>query len=322
MRIFWGLMLVLVLGSAGYLYGKRMRPIPESPIAAHEPARIDRSREVVPVPTAEPEAPAPTLPQVPPVPTPDQTTPADPALNAGSLDAMLGIVTGTAADGDLAEPATPPPAVTTDAAPAVADPDLTADAAPAAVATPAAKEPAVDATVETAKPPTFAGYQLIPATRTVRDDGSLLLDDRFVVPGKGTEAEPYKITWDLLTSSSQTFDPRHGKKALPERITMLDGAWVELSGYIAFPLMVQEADELLLMLNQWDGCCIGVPPTPYDAVEVSLTKKVKGQDRFAIEGTLKGKLGVKPHLVGDWLVGIYVMDSAMLSTRAVGGFSQ
>jgi len=329
MRIFWGLMLVLVLGSAGNLYGKLSRPEQRPQIAAHEPAPSELAKEVVQAPAAEPEAPAQIEPSAPPLPAPegspgDQPLPADPTLDAGSLDAMLGTMTGAAVGADRAEPANPSPTVTPEAAPAaVPAPASTIDASSdAAAGAPAAQEPVTDVPVAPAKPPTFAGYQLIPATRTVRDDGSLLLDDRFIVSGKGTEAEPYKITWDLLASSSQTLDPRHGKKALPERITMLDGAWVELSGYIAFPLMVQEADELLLMLNQWDGCCIGVPPTPYDAIEVSLTKKVKGQDRFAVEGTLKGKLGVKPHLVGDWLVGIYVMDSATLSTRAIGGVSQ
>ena len=34
--------------------------------------------------------------------------------------------------------------------------------------------------------------------------------------------------------------------------------------------IVGEVNEALVMLNQWDGCCIGVPPTPYDAVEVRL----------------------------------------------------
>ena len=47
-------------------------------------------------------------------------------------------------------------------------------------------------------------------------------------------------------------------------LTTLTSEHVEITGYVAFPMLMDEADELLVMLNQWDGCCIGVPPTPYD----------------------------------------------------------
>ena len=39
--------------------------------------------------------------------------------------------------------------------------------------------------------------------------------------------------------------------------------------------MAESADASLMMLNQWDGCCIGVPPTPYDAIEVKLKEAAK-----------------------------------------------
>jgi hypothetical protein len=349
MRIFWGLILILVLGSAGYLYGRL--PHQELPHQDQSPAQVSVSEpaQFEPLPAAAPAATEP-IPDSPP-PTEPQASPAaapvaaevpkspqpDPDLDASALDAMLGTVAGAAQPEPTAPPPAPaeaqpvpppePPLPAPDAPPAnvpAALPATDASSVAAVPPTPPASEaPASGPPVAaTPKPATFAGFELLPATRTLRDDGSLLLDDHYVVSGKGTEAEPFKITWDLLTSSSQTLAPRQGKKRLPERITMFDGTWVELSGYIAFPLMVQEADELLLMLNQWDGCCIGVPPTPYDAIEVSLTKKVKGQDRFAVQGSLKGKLGVRPHLVGEWLVGVYVMDSATLSTKAVGGVSQ
>lgn len=339
MRIFWGLILVLVLGSAGYMYSKLTRPDQapaRTPMSETVPA--EQSAAATPVSAPDPAADPSTEPDRPSAAEPivadnAQNPPPDPALDAASLDTMLGTMTG-AVQGDQSAPSAPAPKE--ESARPTETPAVTPDAqsengaspAPAAEAAPAVapeSEPIAAETLPATPMPkaaTFAGYEVIPATRTVREDGSLLLDDHYIVSGKGTEAEPYKITWDLLTSSSQTLAPRQGKKSLPERITMLDGTWVELSGYIAFPLMVQEADELLLMLNQWDGCCIGVPPTPYDAIEVSLIKKVKGQDRFAVQGTLKGKLGVKPHLVGEWLVGIYVMDSAALSTKAIGGVSQ
>src|SRR5262249_39584664 len=80
----------------------------------------------------------------------------------------------------------------------------------------------------------------------------------------------------------------------------------------AFPIMAQSQDEMLVMLNQWDGCCIGVPPTPYDAIEVKLKKAAKGDDRMRVSGSVKGLLRVDPYLIKDWLVSLYLMDDAEL----------
>jgi|GEM_PF-829318 len=158
------------------------------------------------------------------------------------------------------------------------------------------------------------------AKLTKRDDGSLLVDDRYVVKGEGTKDKPYEVTWEQLLSAQDTYDPRSGKKVLPGRVTMLDGKYVKLTGYVAFPLYVDQPTELLSMLNQWDGCCIGVPPTPYDAVEVKLTGTVTKDQKLTTYGEVEGKLSVKPYLVGEWLVGLYLMDEAKLTTKQFGGF--
>jgi hypothetical protein len=100
---------------------------------------------------------------------------------------------------------------------------------------------------------------------------------------------------------------------------MLDGKTVRLTGHVAFPMTTKEPRELLSMLNQWDGCCIGTPPTPYDAVEVALTDTVVGDDRFATTGKVVGTFHVKPYLQGDWLIGLYVMEDAKLTPRDFGG---
>jgi hypothetical protein len=343
MRVFWGIIAVLLLASAGFIAGKwnDRKPMPAEPalVAAppSQPAAVDVQADspAGPVPTVTPDAGLARELDAPAEAPTDTPAEQEHELAALSLDEILGVEPSESRDEPIADvtpapevdavvPPTPDPASAEaiEAAPTVADAPAPA---PPPAAAPAGNEPAPAVPAEVApgpKVPTFGGYELIPVAKTVKDDGSLLLDDRFVISGKGTEAEPYKVTWELLLSASETLAPRQGKKKLPERLTMLDGQWVELTGYIAFPLMVQEADELLLMLNQWDGCCIGVPPTPYDAIEVALDKPAKGQDRFAVQGAIKGKLGVKPHLVGEWLVGIYVMDSATLSTKAIGGVSQ
>lgn len=153
-----------------------------------------------------------------------------------------------------------------------------------------------------------------------KPDGTLLVDDKYVVKGEGTKDKPYEITWEMLTSVQDDYDPRKGKKKVPGRVMMLDGKWVKVTGNVAFPMYVDQPKELLSMLNQWDGCCIGVPPTPYDAIEVRLTAVVGKDDRLATFGVVTGKMSIKPYLVGDWLVGLYIMDDAALSTKQYGGF--
>ncbi len=165
----------------------------------------------------------------------------------------------------------------------------------------------------------FGDFEVLPAKVEKRDDGSLLLDGKFPLRGEGTAEKPYVITWDLLVSVEEAFDPQNGRRRLPERITMIDGKHVRISGYVAFPMTSQEPQELLSMLNQWDGCCIGTPPTPYDAIEVALKEPIEGDDRFATTGRVAGVFHVKPYLQGDWLIGLYVMDDATLTPRDFGG---
>jgi hypothetical protein len=167
--------------------------------------------------------------------------------------------------------------------------------------------------------PTVDTFEVVPSTREVQADGSVLYDGAFAIRGTGTAESPYEITWDLLTSVEKHYDPSTGKRQIPERVAMLAGKHVRITGYVAFPLLVQQPRELLVMLNQWDGCCIGVPPTPYDAIEVRLRGMVVGDDRFATYGTLSGRLGVEPYVVGNWLIGLYVLDDASLTATEFGG---
>lgn len=151
-----------------------------------------------------------------------------------------------------------------------------------------------------------------PARMESRADGSVLIDGKYAMKGSGTENDPYVVTWEQLASVQETYQPRLGRKVIPDRVKMLDGKWVRISGYIAFPVMASSADEMLAMLNQWDGCCIGVPPTPYDAVEIKLRKAVEGPARQKVTGSVRGKFRVDPYLVKDWLVSLYMMDDAEL----------
>lgn len=148
----------------------------------------------------------------------------------------------------------------------------------------------------------------------VRGPKSLLLaDDRFEIEGDGSRENPFRVSWELLISAGENYRPRVGDRGIPQRIAMLDGKWVAIDGYVAFPMLVGTTSEALVMLNRWDGCCIGVPPSPYDAIEVKLDRPVVRTQMHAIDyGEVVGILEVEPYLVDDWLVGLYLMDDATL----------
>ena len=149
-------------------------------------------------------------------------------------------------------------------------------------------------------------------------DGSILADGKFRIEGDGTREKPYRVSWECLASAGQTFQPRLKENAIPQRVAMLDGAWIRIDGYFAIPLMLQESAEILVMLNQWDGCCIGVPPTPYDALEAKLVEPIKTNRRHAFNfGTVTGRLKVDPLLVENWLVGLYQLEEATLTQEGM-----
>ncbi|MBS0195180.1 MAG: hypothetical protein JSR77_00320 [Planctomycetes bacterium] len=242
--------------------------------------------------------------------------------------------TNSAASGpaspDSRPPAAPPAPtpVNTISSPAAPAASIAPTAATAATPAPAVAAAAADFVGPPAPPKADAGpttgekigvFDVSPSKIVKNADGSMLVDDRFTIKGEGTAEKPYEITWELLTSVEQDFDPHSGKKRIPQRLAMLNDKYVSLSGWISFPLAVQQPKELLLMLNQWDGCCIGVPPTPYDAIEVTLNKVIVGEERFAVTGSLVGKFGVKPYVVGDWLVGLYLMDRGDLNPKGFSG---
>ena len=159
---------------------------------------------------------------------------------------------------------------------------------------------------------------ITPGALMRQPDGSILADGKFRIEGEGTREKPYRVSWECLASAGQTYQPRQKENAIPQRVAMLDGAWIRIDGYFAIPLMLQESSEILVMLNQWDGCCIGVPPTPYDALEAKLVEPVKANRRHAFNfGTVTGRLKVDPLLVENWLVGLYQLEEATLTQEGM-----
>ena len=149
------------------------------------------------------------------------------------------------------------------------------------------------------------------------DDRTVRVDDRFTIRGSGTERDPYQVTWELLSSAMETVDAGAGKFVIPGRIADLRGAWVRISGYWAPPVQAFEARELMVMLNKWDGCCIGLPPTPFDSIEATLAAPmpVKGEHLFRF-GTITGRLEVEPFVAGSFLLGLYRLQEAVMESSS------
>jgi hypothetical protein len=211
--------------------------------------------------------------------------------------------------------------------PATPAPTTGAIAGAAAGATAAAEKPpvvrAADA-VDLGLDQKIHDAKVVPGNIVPKKDaktGEMLLyaDGKYEIRGLGTPESPYRVSWECLASASESYMPRLHENEIPQRIALLHGKVLEIDGYQAFPLMVSETKELIVMLNQWDGCCIGVPPTPYDAVEVKLLEPAKRGGRHAAFnfGGVRGTFRVDPYLVENWLVGLYILDGARMVEGAV-----
>ncbi len=151
-----------------------------------------------------------------------------------------------------------------------------------------------------------------PATTLTRGSNNQIeVDGRYTILGSGTELDPYRVTWDLLKSAYETMDLNGPRTTAPKRLEMLNGTYVQISGYLAPPLWGQETLELLVLLNRWDGCCIGLPPTPFDCIEAQLSAPMKlGAAHTISYGTIRGKFIVEPFKAGTFLIGLYRLEEA------------
>jgi hypothetical protein len=299
MRAFWIVVGVLMLLSAGYLFYKAPAGLAEPQAQVQSQPVPDTRVAAAPRPREDPPAERLAAPGPPP-----------PGSDSGPEPASASRVEEAPEIRPEGEPSRPIPI----------------KAKPLPDTQPAL--PPLPATAEVPKPPAPEPAPATPAApssdepRIVRnEDGSMLVDGRYRMRGSGTPEDPYTVTWDQLTSIQDEYAPKDGRNVIPARIKMLDGKHVRVEGNIAFPMMMDEAEECLVMLNQWDGCCIGVPPTPYDAIEVKLNNVVTGDTRMTTYGTITGRFRVDPHLVGGWLVGLYVMEQSTLRPQAFGGFA-
>lgn len=180
---------------------------------------------------------------------------------------------------------------------------------PPAIPAPVADEPTV---APAAPPPSSPSTPPPPPPPPAAPKAPAIPADAAPTLGRGTEAEPFRINWDLLALGRDAVRD-DGSLALPPGLLAVDGAWIEIDGYFAAPLAVETTRELLVMLNRWDGCCIGVPPTAFDCIETTLAEPIELRGRHQIRfGPVRGVLRIEPFRVGDLLLGLYRLESASL----------
>jgi len=140
--------------------------------------------------------------------------------------------------------------------------------------------------------------------------GGIEIDERFTVRGKGSEREPFAVPWELLMSAREVYVPREDRKIIPGRISMLEGTRVRLEGYLMLPMVRDDVREFVVMQNQWDGCCIGIPPTPYD---VSLNEPIDFGFGMRQSATVTGRMVIDPFIFGSGtLLGLYSIEDAKI----------
>jgi hypothetical protein len=327
------------------------QPTPE-PVAEPTPEPVAEPAEVVEAPAEAPVEVASAPAEMPADREPLKDDPAAEVPVAGGPTPALGLeeagdamgkllaslnAFGRAMGGDAGTDAAAETEIAADTEPEVASKSDTADTAEAAPSrtlddavqalseqqTAAANEPAVATTPDEPAPsdtqPDDAQAQAsLPIDATIqKDDGTLEIGGgEWVLPGDGTTAKPYIISWDLLQSAMQVYNPRLGKTELPEWAQKLEGKRVRIEGYVVLPLAQQSSNDVLLTLNQWDGCCIGVPPTPYDAIEVRLNGPVDagpGAGMGPLYGSIEGDFKTDPYVAGGWLLGLYVLEEGKLT---------
>ena len=143
------------------------------------------------------------------------------------------------------------------------------------------------------------------------EDGSIrILDSGTIIKGDGSSEKPYLVDWLTLRSIERTYNPKQKKTTLPDWLDLLDGKRVKIIGNTLVPVIATATNELLVMQNPWDGCCVGIPPTPYDAIEVTLNHDVDFGSSAVGYGTVEGEFVLDPYVVDGWVLGLYMIDDA------------
>lgn len=190
------------------------------------------------------------------------------------------------------------------------EPELEQEIAQTSASTPPAQTQQTQ-TPETQIPDPQTPPQAPAPSFEARADGSFrIIDENIVVKGAGTQAQPYVLGWDALKSIEKHYNPKKGQDKIPDWINHLDGKVVSIEGNTLVPVVATTTRELLIMKNPWDGCCIGVPPTPYDAIEVVLNHDVDFGNSAVGFGSVQGIFYLDPYIVDGWVLGLYIIEDA------------
>ncbi len=320
MRIFWVLMLVLTIGAAGVLASRYGKEPSSTAVVEQTSSRGPQAMAVEPRPTEPmPVQPAPAGDAV----IATAETPPEAVLLPEAFDPTVDVVeesgeTSVAQASAEESPAVPAPerveVQTLDSLLGLSEPHVAEDVTVAREV--GTDEPAEEAAAG-AIGVNITGEELAEGI-ILNDEKNLVVAARFVVPGAGTAEAPYVVSWDLLIAVQEHYRPRQGMTEIPAWIKFFEGKHVRLAGFVMPPMMGDDMREVLLMQNEWDGCCVGVPPTPYDAVEVKLTKNPRGLSQYTMNyGEITGVFKVDPFVQGEWLLGLYLMDGADLVIKGL-----
>jgi hypothetical protein len=293
-----------------------MTPAPGA-LIDEAPAEHKAATEAVQIPPPEPEAIAVNSEGEGPgtVPTGEEVT-REPVEAAATEPAEPRIEEVKAAEAKTEEPETVEPETQeSETESNGAAPGSSPEAEPIAAADPAPVDPEIAAPTPAATPAPPARETAPPAVQET--ETGLLLAGRWNVPGRGTDESPFVLNWDMLVAVQREYEPRLGKDTVPEWVAALNGKRVAIEGYALLPIGGGSMSELLVMMNQWDGCCIGVPPSPYDAIEVRLKDRLAptatqtfGQGGAVAYGRLTGTFQVDAYIVQGWLLGLYLLNDA------------
>ena len=228
---------------------------------------------------------------------------------AGTKSASTGSSgTSTATTSTATTGATGSTSAATATNPATGSPSTPSSTIPAASAVPTAAPPAKPAVTTDRRNPNDIVRRI--------DDRTIELDGRYRVTGNGREDDPYRISWEILTSAGGYIDPAQYAVLPPPWLRLLDGTNVEISGYYSTPVRVQQTQQLLLTLNRWDGCCVGLPPTPFDAIDASLKTPLDMKGLHLVRfGTFRGRLRVEVLEAAGYLLGLYRLEDATFEAK-------
>ncbi len=174
-------------------------------------------------------------------------------------------------------------------------------------------EPSIESSVEQVIDPIIepiVEVEPAPSFEQITDGSFRVLSTGTTIVGKGTQDDPFVLDWITLRSIEQVFNPKKDMDELPDWLDILNERYVKIIGNTLVPVIATTTQELLVMQNPWDGCCIGIPPSPYDAIEVILNHDVDFGSSAVGFGTVEGVFILDPYVVDGWVLGLYIIEDA------------